>query len=310
MARRIRIQFPGARYHIINRGNYRHDVFVSAGAWQAFVRTLGEAAEQFRWRVHAYVAMSNHYHVALETPEPNLALGMHWLQTTYATRHNRFRRRHGHLFQGRFKSLLIQDSAHLARVVDYIHLNPIRAKILPADRLLDYQASSLGALVSGARPTWLVVDQCREVADPTESTKGWPDYLKCLVAVANNPGDDERMKRGGLSAGWAIGTSGWRKALAREYAQTKLAPEWAADELAEFRQNLWQQELEAGLAQIGQTLDAAAAAPKTISWKLELAHRLRQASTAPYSWIAKTLRMGAASSVRAALSRRLQQPAG
>jgi REP element-mobilizing transposase RayT len=67
MARRIRIQFPGARYHIINRGNYRQDVFAREGAWQAFIRTLGEAAALFRWQVHAYVAMSNHYHVALET---------------------------------------------------------------------------------------------------------------------------------------------------------------------------------------------------------------------------------------------------
>ena len=80
--------------------------------------------------------------------------------------------------------------------------------------------------------------------------------------------------------------------------------------MEDFRQNLWQQELELGLAQLGQTLNTAAAAPKTIRWKLELAYQLRQASAAPYSWIAKTLKMGAASSVRAALSRRLQQPAG
>jgi len=285
-------------------------VFASEGARQAFSRALGEAAERFRWQVQAYVLMSNHYHVALETPEPNLAPGMHWLQSTYATRHNRYRRRHGHLFQGRFKSLLIQDSAHLARVVDYIHLNPIRAKILPPDRLWEYAPSSLGALISGAHPNWLVMDQFREAAGSTGSGKYGPGYLDRLLAVANTPGDDERMKRGALSAGWAIGTSGWRKALASEYAQTKVAPEWAADELEEFRLNLWQQELEVGLAQIGQTLVSAATAPKTIRWKLELAYRLRQASAAPYSWIAETLKMGAPSSVRAALSRRMQQPAG
>lgn len=310
MARRIRMQFPGARYHVINRGNYRQDVFASEGAWQAFVRTLGEAAERFRWEVHAYVVMSNHYHLALETPEPNLAVGMHWLQTTYATRHNRFRRRHGHLFQGRFKSLLIEDSAHLARVVDYLHLNPVRAKILSADRLQEYQPSSLGALLSESRPAWLVVDELRKATGAVESSQAGPNYLEHLVAVAGQPADDERMQRGAFSAGWAIGTNGWRKALARAYAQTKLAPEWTADELEEFRRDLWQQELEAGLAQVGKTLDDAATAPKTIRWKLEVADRLRQKSAAPYSWIARTLRMGAPSSVRAALTRQRQQPAG
>jgi len=137
MARRLRLQFPGARSHIINRGNFRQAVFSTAGAGQAFVTTLDEAAERFRWRLHAYRVMSNHYHLALETPEPNLAVGVHWLQTTYATRHNRFRRRHGHLFQGRFKSLLIEDATHLARVVDYIHLNPVRAGTVPAERIAD-----------------------------------------------------------------------------------------------------------------------------------------------------------------------------
>jgi hypothetical protein len=82
----------------------------------------------------------NYYHLALGKPEPNLATGMHWLQTTFAIRHNRFRRRHGHLFQGRFKSLLIQDTIHLARV-DYIHLNPVRAGIVRADLLVEFRAS-------------------------------------------------------------------------------------------------------------------------------------------------------------------------
>jgi REP element-mobilizing transposase RayT len=161
MARRLRLQFPGARYHIINRGNFRQAVFSSDGAWEAFVAALGEAADRFRWRVHAYAVMSNHYHLALDTPEPNLATGMHWLQSTYATRHNRFRRRHGHLFQGRFKSLLIEDAAHLARVVDYIHLNPARAGIVTPDQLTEFKPSSLGDfLTSGLTPSgWPHVDQ-------------------------------------------------------------------------------------------------------------------------------------------------------
>ena len=126
----------------------------------------------------------------------------------------------------------------------------------------------------------------------------------------SGPGDDERMSRGALSAGWTIGTNGWRQALAREHTRTQLAPEWAADELNSFRQDLWRRELEAALAEAGRTLDEAATTPNLVAWKLELARRLRREVAATYRWIAATLSMGAASSVRAAISRSKQQPAG
>ena len=115
MARRLRIQFPGAIYHVINRGNYRRDLFLSVGEAQAFLETLREARDLMGWHVHAYVLMRNHYHLAVETPEPNLVEGMHWLQSTWATRFNRFRQERGHLFQGRYQSLLIEDASALAR---------------------------------------------------------------------------------------------------------------------------------------------------------------------------------------------------
>jgi putative transposase len=127
MARKLRIQYPGAMYHVINRGNYRRDVFESVGAARAFEAALLEACELFGWLLHAHAVMRNHFHLALETPEPNLVEGMHWLQSSFATRFNRFRGENGHLFQGRYKSLLVEDGAALGRVADYIHLNPVRA---------------------------------------------------------------------------------------------------------------------------------------------------------------------------------------
>jgi REP element-mobilizing transposase RayT len=126
MARRLRIRFPGARYHVINRGNLRHDIFATAGARRSFAGVTGEACGKFGWRMHAYIVMRNHFHFALETPEPNLVAGMHWLQSTFAVRLLRFHGQHGHVFQGRYKSPVIQDDAHLARVCDYIHLNSTR----------------------------------------------------------------------------------------------------------------------------------------------------------------------------------------
>ena len=80
MARKLRLEYPGATYHVINRGNYRQNVFEKAGAAEAFERCLGETAERYKWVVHAYVIMRNHFHLAVETPEPNLSTGMKFLQ--------------------------------------------------------------------------------------------------------------------------------------------------------------------------------------------------------------------------------------
>ena len=139
MARKLRIQYEGALYHVINRGNYRRDVFGTVGAAQAFEKAVGEACEWQGWRLHAYVVMSNHYHLAIETPRANLVEGMHWLQSTFATRFNRLRQARGHLFQGRYQAVLIEDAAALARVVDYIHLNPVRAGLTSPATLAGYR---------------------------------------------------------------------------------------------------------------------------------------------------------------------------
>jgi REP element-mobilizing transposase RayT len=149
MARKLRIEYPGAKYHIINRGNYRRDLFESTGAGEAFLTALGEAAGRHGWRLFAYVLMRNHFHLAIETPQPNLVEGMHWLQSTVATRFNRFRDERGHLFQGRYQSILIEDAAALARVVDYIHLNPVRARVVATEHLCDYRWSSLFLYLRG-----------------------------------------------------------------------------------------------------------------------------------------------------------------
>ena len=155
MARRLRIEYPGALHHVINCGSYRRDLFDSVGAAEAFLVTLFQAADKFGWRVHAYVLMPNHFHLAVETPEPNLGEGMHWLQSSMATRFNRLRRESGHLFQGRYQALLIENVAALTRVVNYIHLNPVRAKIVPPEQVAGFRWSSLAALLKGPRPTAL-----------------------------------------------------------------------------------------------------------------------------------------------------------
>lgn len=135
MARRLRLQYPRARYHVINRGNLQHDIFLTNGAKRSFLTTLGEAAAQFCWRAGAFVIMRNHYHLALETPEPNLVAGMHWLQSIFAIRLTRFHRQHGRFFRAdtRLCSSKTSTRSH-AFVIIFISIPCVLGSSQPSSR--------------------------------------------------------------------------------------------------------------------------------------------------------------------------------
>ncbi len=303
MARKLRIEFPGAIYHVLNRGNYRRDLFLTAGEAGAFVATLQEAIQRYGWKLHAYVLMRNHYHLALETPEPNLKDGMHWLQSTFSTRFNRFRKERGHLFQGRYQSLLVENEAALARLVNYIHLNPVRAKIITPEQIAAFRWSSLGRFVRGDlfrgmdAQTWLSAMQLRPDAE------GWPIYLERLRQIALDPQEQDRLGFGAMSRGWAIGTKGWKKALAKDHAHLAINPGLAAAEAREMREAGWGTKLEQLLTTEKRTLDEARESPKSAAWKVALALKLRQETGASVAWLANVLHMGKPESVRNYLSR-------
>lgn len=124
-------------YQVLNRGNYRTDIFRSAKAKGAFLTCLGEACAKTGWVVHAWCVMSNHYHLAVSAPGASLAR-VRWLQGTFSTRFNRLRNERGHLFQGRYKSLLVDPDGGLGPLCHYIHLNPVRAKLRPISDLPAY----------------------------------------------------------------------------------------------------------------------------------------------------------------------------
>ena len=302
MARKLRIQYDGALYHVINRGNYRRDVFESAGAAQAFEDTLREACEENGWKLHAYVVMRNHYHLALETPRANLVEGMHWLQSTFATRFNRFRQERGHLFQGRYQALLIEDSAALANVVDYIHLNPARAGIVMADQLVAFRWSSLRRFVREGRPTWLSCEAWLTQKGMADSPAGWREYVAFLTKQAGSEAEQKLRGLESLSVGWAIGSQGWKRAVAKDHAQRALSPGVEAGELEELKATHWARVLDQELTRVGKSmadaLDEICGAP----WKIEVAQHLRKAG-APYGWITAQLNMGKVSSVRAYISK-------
>ena len=185
MARKLRLEYAGACYHVINRGNYRRNVFAPRGATEAFERCLGETCERFGWRVHAYVLMRNHFHLAVETPEPNLSAGMKFLQGTWANRFNRFHGETGRPFQGRFKGLHVEVGAALAQVAHYIHLNPVRAKVVPAGRLAEFRWSSLWWFPQKTRPAFLEpATVLHEVGGLADTATGWQRYREYLRVLA------------------------------------------------------------------------------------------------------------------------------
>ena len=110
MPRKLRLEYPGARYHVINRGNYRSDVFAGDGAKQAFERALFEGCLKWRWQLHAFTLMRNHFHLVVETPNANLVAGMAWLLSTYTIRLNHRHKLSGHVFAGRYKALVVDGS--------------------------------------------------------------------------------------------------------------------------------------------------------------------------------------------------------
>lgn len=302
MARRLRIQYPGAIYHVINRGNYRADVFGSVGAASAFEQVLDEACAMFGWVIHAYVIMRNHFHLALETPAPNLVDGMHWIQSTYATRFNRFRGENGHLFQGRYQALLVENATALVRVVDYIHLNPVRAKIILSDQLEAFRWSSLSRFRRAGRPKWLAPSTWLTQLELRDDATGWRAYAQRLRDLAVE--GDWAREHEELGRGWAIGTSGWRKAVAKEYQHLALAPGLAARESDELKHARWADALEQALRAIGQTHDSLRAGPKGAEWKRALAKRLRRHAGTSHRWLAEHLYMGSPNSVRAWVNQR------
>ena len=299
MARRLRIEYPGAMHHVINRGNYRRDLFENAGAAEAFLRTLFEAAAKFGWRVHAYVLMRNHFHLAVETPEPTLGEGMHWLQSSMATRFNRLRAESGHLFQGRYQALLIEDGAALARVVDYIHLNPVRAKIVPPEQAANYRWSSLAALLKGPRPALLAArDWLRARGGWADNAEGHRAYASYLRELARDEAAWSREGLVGLAQGWAIGSLAWRRTLAKEHAARSLTSGLPRAERMELRQASWQASLDTHLAKLRKSAAELKTKPFKQPWKIKLAARIRQESGASIGWLADRLQLGGSATLR------------
>jgi REP element-mobilizing transposase RayT len=171
MARAWRIEFEGALYHVLSRGNEKQNIVTNDDDRKLFLATVGEMAERFEIDLYVYVLMDNHYHLVFRTNRANLCRSMQWFGATYTKRFNLRYNRSGHLFQGRFKNMLVQNDAYLLQLSYYIHRNPLRAGMVK--RLAGYKWSSYRAYAYGkSHQNWLntkvILSQFSNVEDQNQ----------------------------------------------------------------------------------------------------------------------------------------------
>lgn len=282
-------------YHVINRGNYRTWIFADGATRSAFEHCLFEACERSEWLLHAFVIMFNHFHLALETPLGNLVAGMQWLESTFANRFNRFRREQGHLFQSRYKSLLVEAGEALGAVCDYIHLNPVRAELVDAAGLLNYRHSSYWYLHQKTRPTFLhpataLAASCG-LADSPIGRDVYAQYL-AWQAAEGPVGRNEAYVS--MSKGWALGSDGFKAALVKNFSLDPDVRAWDVDGARDVRFLRWQSALTIALRRLGKEGSDRTSERKSAPWKVALAVHLKQSTEASNAWLNDQLHMGSA----------------
>ena len=156
MARPLRLEFPGALYHVTSRGNRRERIFRNRADHLAWFSEADRACRRFHFLVHAFCLMPNHYHMLIETPEGNLGQGMRQLNSAYSQYYNRRHDLVGHVMQGRYKAILVQKEAYLRELARYIVLNPVRASIVGRPEEWDW--SSYRFMLGEPAPSWIATE--------------------------------------------------------------------------------------------------------------------------------------------------------
>jgi REP element-mobilizing transposase RayT len=288
------------------RGDGGKRIFESEQDHAVFIGRLGEASIRHGWRVHAWVLMGNHFHLLLETPQPNLVAGMKWLLGTFSQGWNRRRMRRGHVFQGRYKSIPVNasdsDPYYFKIVADYIHLNPARAGLAGGKKgkLLGYRWSSLPSHARGNGPDWLDTGRLLRAFELAGDGRGRRAYVAWLEARAAREGgkiDEKAMKA--LRRGWYLGEATFGDRLLDMLKKPSAKKSRASE--APKAHGVAEAERLAGeaLARLGLNADPKELAKlrKGDGRKVLVACLLRQRTAAGNPWIAERLAMGHSGSV-------------
>ncbi len=244
------------------------------------------------WRLYGWCLMGNYYHLCLETPHPKLVEGMRWLQSTFGNRFNRFRRSNRHVFQGRYKAILLDGDA-VGSVCHYIHLNPVRAGLVNASVLQSYQGSSFAKLWHPRRRRSFEFPEValEHAGGLSDSSRGRHKYREYLAWLSETDAEKNRLGFENMTHGWAKGTKEFRKAVLDDLTDEQVSRVVEA-EASEIREPRWERGLREALSVLGRDPETLKTSRKGEIWKVNLSSYLREVYLAPYRWIAEHLWMG------------------
>jgi REP element-mobilizing transposase RayT len=306
------------------RGNNGQEIFCTDDGRRLFLATLDEVCTQTEWCIHAYVLMSNHYHLLMETPEPNLVEGMRWFQSTYTQRFNAMFQRRGHLYQGRYKAIPVQtDPRHggleyFKKISTYIHLNPFRAQLCGegcSESLQSYRWSSYPYYTGRyrKRPDWLVREKVFQVwglqEGDADTHRSYRQALERKMKCSQNPeagrqGEFEKQ----VKHGWFIGSEAFRSALepylqGKEGRDTLRGAQRRDHGVAEAERLI-----QAGLKALHLSEQEIVESKAVRIEKQALVWLLKSYTTVRVIWIAERLRMGHPVNASRAISRFNKEP--
>ena len=278
----------------MSRGDRREDFFVDDEDRKRFLSTLGEACQKTEWQVHAYCLMRNHFHLVIETPQANLVAGMKWHLGVYTKRFNIRHKLCGHLFAGRYKALVVEGSGngYLRTVCDYVHLNPVRAKLIkPKGFLESFAWSSYGDSLKPARhrPRWLRVDRLLgEKGIPRDSAAGRRRFAQVMERQRQA---EVRADHRAIRDGWCLGSDEFRQELLLA-AGKRVGPSHYGRERQETSEQKAQRIVTEETKRLRWEESDLQTRRKGDPQKVILARRLREETTMTLKWIAQRLRMG------------------
>jgi REP element-mobilizing transposase RayT len=306
MARKARVEFAGATYHVMCRGNRQEAIFKDPKDYERFLDTLEEVSERNGWLIHAFVLMNNHYHLLLETPEPNLVDGMRWFQSTYTQRYNARHHEWGHLFQGRYKALPVDQGEYFRTVADYIHLNPARAHAydLKRGQLTDFKWSSYcGIMRPAKRPGFLTAKRVLASHGLTDDASGrsrYRNYMKRRILDILHSKDpheaDEQWCK--IRRGWAYGTDEYRlkvQDLLDAVLSGKRRESFMGEEIRMHDDREAERLFQQGMEICGIREDELADLKKGDARKKVIAWYIRKNTSVRVEWITTRLQMGSTS---------------